>query len=167
MNQKNNHLDYTLKVWLSISVLAPTLSALADLVIDNSSLELIVVGVLFFTIFFATTVSLPFYFLLKKISKIVYEFNLPNQQVRLLLTLVVFFFIFATHILFYHKTLNQVSSLESGINYYIKFFFLSIQLAKYYLLPAVVSIWYFKIERETYLPKNKSDPEILDDNLDF
>ena len=122
MNQKNNHLDYTLKVWLSISVLAPTLSALADLVIDNSSLELIVVGVLFFTIFFATTVSLPFYFLLKKISKIVYEFNLPNQQVRLLLTLVVFFFIFATHILFYHKTLNQVSSLESGINYYIKFF---------------------------------------------
>ena len=167
MNQKNNHLDYTLNIWLSISVLAPTLSALADLVIDNSSLELIVVGVLFFTIFFATTVSLPFYFLLKKISKIVYEFNLPNQQVRLLLTLVVFFFIFATHILFYHKTLSQVFSLESEANYIVRYFILTMQLAKYYLLSAVIAVWYFKIERETYFRKNKSDAEILDDNLDF
>ena len=167
MNQENNHLAYSLNVWLTISVLAPILNFISDLVIGNSVLELKDIGILFAFICVGTSLSLPLYFLLKKISKTIYNIKIPNPQVRLLITLVVFFFIIATHILFFNKTLHQVSSLGSESNYYLRYSILTIQLAKYYLLTAAISIWYFKIERKTYIPKNEPDAEILDDILDF
>ena len=78
MNQKNNHLAYTLNVWLCIAILAPILNLISDSIFGNSIVRLKVIGMLAFIIYFAMMSALPFYFVLRKMSKTVYEFKIPN-----------------------------------------------------------------------------------------
>ena len=161
--KKNNFDDFSLNLWLAITIVSPILEYCYYFFFNEFLSDQLSFTGSIITIAFSLVMSLPILFLLRNISRKLFQTNLFTWQIRIIIAFIVMILILGVAILLFNSYFIFPiihGKYKSHILIFNLFYF-----SRFYLLIGFIAVFFLKINREEPIRTSRSHSDILDERI--